>query len=118
MPNTKISYMYRDASNHKQAMTIVLAEAISDEDKKRIHAKLDDVKYFIPSQIGLEDLQGRFHNGLDFEEDHVWHELTSIQPTDATPTTTMSAAELVSRFNAVNQWDVTGRWDEMLAQMN
>ncbi len=111
--NTQISYLYRDASNYKQHMMVVLSGVVSDEDKQLIKAKLDSGEFFIPSQVDLPDLQGMMINGIDEDEDHVWHELLGIKTTESKPTYELTSAELVSRFSAVKEWLVDARWGEM-----
>lgn len=111
--NTEISYLYRDASNYKQHMTVVLSGVISDEDKQLIKAKLDDGEFFIPSQVGLPDLQEMMIDGFDEDEDHVWHELLNIEITASDPTYDLTGDDLVRRFKAVKEWLVDARWGEM-----
>jgi hypothetical protein len=65
---------------------------------------LEQGRYFIPSQAGLDDLQGAYAEwipGLD----HAWHELDDVTATSERPTEAISAEELLQRFATV-------RWDE------
>ena len=54
--NTKISYLYRDASNYKVGNTAVVAGEISEKDQKYIFGHcLDDDEWFIPHKVGLPE---------------------------------------------------------------
>jgi hypothetical protein len=102
--NTVLHYQYRDENNYKQGERVVLQGAIAWVD---IHPFLDEGEYFIPSQVGLDDLQMRF-GGIS-DADHPWHELRAddLDVTDEEPTTDITADELRQRFATV-QWDE--RW--------
>ena len=109
--NTELNYLYRDGSNYKQSETVVLAGTITRE---HLEPYLDEGWYFIPSQVGLEDLQARFPS-LG-EDDHVWHELQEVTPTDAEPTTPMTAADLLARFRVVT-WDEAAAMEQLGLEM-
>lgn len=107
--NTKISYMYRDADNYKQYAEVVIEGSISDEDKKLILNKRDEELYFIPSQVGLDDLQERMPSPIG-DSDHIWHELQDedINLTEDDPTinhTFDNVKDLVDRFKEIDKWD-------------
>lgn len=55
--NTVFSYLYRDADNYKARETVVLTGAPRPGDFDVIQSALDDGCFFIPSQVGLPDLQ-------------------------------------------------------------
>lgn len=83
--NTRVSYMYRDASNYKQHMEVVLEGAMTLEQAAAIDALLtgDDVD-FLPLLVGLEPAGWSSDGGgSHYGDDHPWHELTMIEPTDA-----------------------------------
>jgi hypothetical protein len=101
--NTTIAYMYRDASNYKRHAEVVLAGELSEGGRQMIQAGLREGAMFIPSQVGLEDLQRSFGGGL-YEDDHVWHEVLSIQPTALAPTMACAAEEWAARFAGII-WD-------------
>lgn len=108
-PNTKITYLYRDASNYKIWEEVVVSGHISFAE---IEPCLDG-GFFIASQVGLPDLQGRWGEmGYDFpsDDDHVYVEIDAddIHPTADAPTVALSASELLDRFKqtASNGWDV------------
>lgn len=84
--NTLLEYLYRDASNFKQRGSVVVEGAIAVKDIRHL---LIDGEYFVPSQVGLPDLQHKFREqGFDFpaEDDHTWHEIVSMRPTRRKPT--------------------------------
>ena len=103
--NTKISYLYRDASNNKVPNECIVRGLLTEEQTQAI---LDcrDGDNFIPSQVGLPEK--RFDR-FDPEEDTCWFELyeSSFDPTDAEATVDMSVDELVSHFlSKKNHWEI------------
>lgn len=52
--NTKISYLYRDASNYKVPNECIVRGLLTDEQTKAILDCLD-MDNFIPSQVGLPE---------------------------------------------------------------
>jgi hypothetical protein len=105
--NTIVAYLYRDASNYKQHEKFILLGEITEEGKAAVLSKLEGGENFIPSQVGLDDLQTRMPSEIG-EDDHVWHELDSdcFSLTKDAPTLKMTASELVKRFKAVKKWNV------------
>lgn len=104
--NTKISYLYRDASNYKVPNECIVRGLLTDEQTKAILDCLDSDN-FIPSQVGLPE---RRFDRFDPEEDTCWFELyeSGFEPTDAEATVDLSVDELVSRFLArKDRWDDT-----------
>jgi len=89
--NTSIEYFYRDAGNYKTFETVVIKGVLSRAD---IQAFLYDKQFFIPSQVGMTDLQPELWTELD----HVWHELDVIEQTTEQPTTPLTAHELIHAF--------------------
>ena len=78
--------MYRDASNYKVSSEVIFQGKINSEMIiVHLEEKLDS---FVPSQIGLEDLQGELQifDEMDYEEDTCWHELICIEKTFEEPT--------------------------------
>ena len=100
-PNhTRISYLYRDASNYKAVGEVVVAGRIVFPQLSRY---LDGGEFFIPQQVGLEPLQHHliaYSRGRANHDDHVWHELwpADFEPTDTEPSETISARELIAAF--------------------
>jgi hypothetical protein len=104
--NTQITYLYRDACNNKQVADGVVEGQLTFVD---VQPYLNEGKYFIPGQVGLEDLQHRFGEKLTVD-DHPWHELNEddFEATDDPPTLSMRAEALLERFRTVV-------WDEVSA---
>ena len=103
--NTRISYLYRDASNYKVPNECIVRGLLTDEQTKAILDCLDRDN-FIPSQVGLPEK--RFDR-FDPEEDTCWFELyeSGFDPTDAEATVDLSVEELVSRFlSKKNHWEI------------
>jgi len=108
--NTRVEYLYRDSGNYKQFASVVLTGEITPEERARIAAALDSGEYFIPGQVGLEDLQPKMPFFPNRESDHVWHELDpnlGIAVVDYPPTMDLDVHEFASRF--------TGEWDILAA---
>jgi len=53
--NTKIEYLYRDASNYKVYNECVVKGIVTAEQRKEIVDCLNEGEYFIPSQVGLPE---------------------------------------------------------------
>jgi hypothetical protein len=75
--NTKISYMYRDASNYKAHREIVVKGKLTLE---QLQPCLYEGEFFIPEKVGLEELQHEL-TSFPSEDDHVWHTICSVEPT-------------------------------------
>jgi hypothetical protein len=65
--NTKFNYLYRDAWNYKKFHSIILHGVIKLE---QIEPFLRDQCFFIPSEVGLPDLQEEVFKTYD----HIWEE--------------------------------------------
>ncbi len=108
--NTKMRYLYRDASNYKKGNSIVLEGTFSEEQISRIYASLSEGEYFIPRQVGLPE--ERFRELT--EDDHCWFELSedreyAFEPTAKKPTIDISPEELTRAFEyAAGNWDDVG----------
>lgn len=59
MMNTRISYLYRDASNYKQHNEVTVPGTFSEEQIDVIIGCLDLGEYFIPKQIGFPEKRRR-----------------------------------------------------------
>lgn len=104
--NTKMYYLYRDASNYKKSNEVVLEGEFTEEDVDRIMATLQDGMYFIPENVGLDC--ERFVDWT--EDDHPYcelyrddFELTDEKPTeilDGTQWRHLTVPELAIRFEA------------------
>lgn len=101
--------MYRDASNYKEFHTIVVAGSLSEDQVKPLLSDECDGMGFIPSQVGMEDLQPRM-TSYPSADDHVWHTICdeTFKPTSAKPTVKFTAADLLKKLKDVNgNWDVS-----------
>ncbi|MCG8606146.1 hypothetical protein MJD09_14315 [bacterium] len=99
--NTEITYLYRDADNYKANGAVVVVGEIQYED---IRAYLQDGMHFIPSQVGLDAL-----NGYDAIHDHPYHELTEddFELSEAKPTSELTAQQVIANFKQAHKegWD-------------
>ena len=97
--NTSFEYLYRDAANYKIFETIVLCGALRIDE---ITPFLHEGEFFIPSRVGLIDLQP----SVKTEFDHGWHEIVEVKPSDEEVTIPLTTAELTASFRgaAVNRW--------------
>lgn len=122
MMNTKISYMYRDADNYKAYRHEVLRGTLTAAQIAFLFDKAGEgnIEGFIPSQVGLPDLQVELmsYDSAYGEEgydpfgaggsDHVWHEITKIEQINEEVTTKVSAGQFFKAFAAAAKkgWDV------------
>ena len=89
--NTRFEYMYRDGENYKQYAEVVIKGALTPE---QLRPYLYDGQFFLPSEVGLEDLQEYPYRHYD----HIWHEPVAADPTNDAPTVEVRAEDLVARF--------------------
>ena len=97
--NTYFSYLYRDASNYKEYNEVILFGSLRLD---QLLPFLKDKTFFIPSEIGLVDLQG-----CDWSsDDHIWHEIENIESTLSLPTVNLKAEKLLEKFKIAfeNGW--------------
>lgn len=104
--NTRMEYLYRDASNFKSVNQIIVMGTITDEQKKAIHRTLEDGLYFIPEQIGLD-----LYRGWDItEDDHPFCELDVendfYDTEEAADNETFTVEDLVAAFDSTD-----GKWN-------
>ena len=107
--NTRLDYLYRDASNYKKYTSCIIKGQFTEKQKKEILDTLSVGEYFIPEQVGLP--ANRFE---DFtEDDHPFCEISDedIYETLQNPTVNMTAEELYENFMRVKAtgWDITMR---------
>lgn len=101
--NTKIMYLYRDASNYKKYSEEVVAGELDSDQERQIKESLFEGEFFLPAQVGLPD-SNRFY-GTD--DDHPWFELCECVPTTQEATAEVSAVQLVQNFVATREnWDI------------
>ncbi len=99
--NTLITYQYRDAANYKEFDTVIIHGLLSLKD---IEKYLYEKEFFIPSEIGLKDLQPETLN----QDDHIWHEILEISYTHEKPTVHITADEIISNFSkaSLEKWNI------------
>ena len=101
MKNSKIYYLYRDAANYKTFNDAVVSGSVTLEE---LSPYFHDHQFFIPSEVGLEDLQPEIFT----IDDHIWHEVFSVEPTEESPTGEIGSKELVEKFKYLSSID----WNE------
>ncbi len=99
--NTLIAYQYIDAANYKEFDTVIIHGQLSLSDIEKF---LYEKEFFIPSEIGLKDLQPESIN----QDDHIWHEILEISHTNKQPTVNITAQEIISNFKkaSLNEWNI------------
>ncbi len=102
MPNTALHYMHRDAANYKRWGCVVFSGAITPEQEQRLRANLGPGDTFLPEQVGLANLLEEWASAYD--DDGPWHEIESIEVTEARPNDHRTVAEFVDDFATV-EWD-------------
>lgn len=104
--NTRMEYLYRDASNYKSCNQIIVSGNITEEQKKAIHSTLEAGTYFIPEQIGLD-----LYRGWEVsEDDHPFCELDVehdfYETDESVGDEIFTVEDLVAAFVATE-----GKWD-------
>lgn len=112
--NTRINYMYRDASNYKSFNTAVVDGILSDTDCHAIYHCCDDdggQRYFIPHMVGLPEKT--FEDYGQYDDDHPWFEIDQFfaEGTNDAPTVDLTAKQLVENFRKMS-----GQWDAEIAR--
>ena len=99
--NTLINYQYRDAANYKEFDTVIIHGQLS---LGNIEEYLYEKEFFIPSEIGLKDLQPENLNS----DDHIWHEILEIRHSLENPTVNITAEEIISNFRkaSLEEWNI------------
>ena len=99
--NTKFTYQYRDACNYKKWAEVIVHGEMTLAD---IQPFLYEGEFFIPSMVGLEDLQ----DGPWTVDDHPWHEVVGVEYTEAPASGTLEAKERRRRFfsRSKSQWQI------------
>ena len=99
--NTKITYLYRDASNYKAWGEEVIKGTLK---LNQLTPYLIDTEFFIPIDIGLPNLQPHPRN----EDDHDLHTIEELEATTDKPTIRINAETLINNFQKarVREWRV------------
>lgn len=112
MKNCVFEYLYRDASNYKAFVVLLLNGTASKSDLARIIEVLDGGEFFIAEQVGVPALYEelwKYSNGPT-EDDHVWHTfvgLRAAKESDLNEQVWGNLDELVKRFAAVRRWNLS-----------
>ena len=96
--NTRINYLYRDASNYRVSNSCIVRGHMTEEQRRTILSAMDEEMYFIPSAVGMPEKKFE----TETEDDHPFFELTceDFEGTDEPPTLDISCEELAERFAA------------------
>lgn len=97
--NTKFEYLYRDAANYKQFGEVIIPGILK---MKELRPFLRDQLLFIPSKVGLPDLQPKEWS----IDDHIWHEVENLIETMEQASIGTTAHRLLECFRVANenQW--------------
>lgn len=101
--NTKIHYLYRDASNYKKFNNIVVPGLFSEEQIKTIISCLNEGQWFVPHKVGFPE--EKFED--ETEDDHPWFELNAcdFEETLESPQIEETPDEIVQLFlQAKDNW--------------
>jgi hypothetical protein len=102
--NTKIEYLYRDASNYKKINQVIVSGTFDEAQKESIQDCLSEGEYFIPRQVGFPEMRFDKLN----EDDHCWFELSveNFSVTSLPAEIQMSVEDVVNAFLAAkDNWD-------------
>lgn len=103
-PNTEFSYTYTDASNFKTRHKVILVGELTQDATDELMAIAGDEEGFIPSFLGLEDIQHKNGGVWDEEVDHDLHVADGVQGIFGEPTPgLMSAGELLEAFRNLDR---------------
>ncbi len=98
---TLIAYQYRDAANYKEFDTVIIHGQLSLGD---IEKYLYEKEFFIPSEIGLKDLQPERLS----HDDHIWHEILEVSHTNDEATVNITTEKVISNFRKASlaEWNI------------
>jgi hypothetical protein len=105
--NTVLQYMYRDADNYKtNSKRFVFEGQLSKSQIAQIVEKYGEGcdGGFIPSQIGLMDLQSQLqgYDSVNYDVDHCWHEVIELATTSEPVNQIMTADGFFKRILGAN----------------
>ena len=100
--NTRLNYLYRDASNYKTGNSVVLKGEMTDDAFEEMRKCCEDGhELFIPEQLGLDLIR----DWIVTEDDHPYAELEDYELVPDRPTCDMTVQELFIRFlKAKDDW--------------
>ena len=98
--NTRLHYLYRDASNYKTCNSVILEGEITPEQYTEMQECCDDHhEMFVPEQLGLDLIR-------DWEttaDDHPWAELDGYEYTNENRDVAMTVEELLELFRKAKE---------------
>ena len=95
MLNTKVTYMYRDASNYKFWGTFIL---LGQFDLSDVESHLFDGEFSIPHEVGLEHLLNIPMN----QDDHYLHTIQEVERCEDI-NVVCSSSEMIERFREASE---------------
>lgn len=100
--NTRVNYLYRDASNYKTGNSVVLKGAMTDAQFAEMKSCCaDGYEDFVPEQLGLDLIR----DWETTEDDHPWAELEDFELVPDKPSTDMTPEKLLEEFRkAKDNW--------------
>lgn len=100
--NTRLNYLYRDASNWKTCNSVILSGKMTDEQFAEMKDCCEDGhEMFVPEQVGLDLIR----NWETTADDHPYCELEDYEYVNDKPTTDMTIEELLEEFrSARDNW--------------
>lgn len=107
--NTRLSYMYVDASNYKFYGDATFEGELTEQEKLDFAHALHNGDSFIAEQVDLESVRP----GGTYPDDGVWHEFLNWEPTTSLATEG-SVHEFIARFTST-VWDEGAAEADMLA---
>ena len=121
--NTKVSYLYRDASNYKVHNECIIIGDISTEQIREIQKCLLDGIFFKPAMVGLPEKNFVSLGYKTCDDDPEFFEIGneddidySFETTDQTNDVDMTTLELVEKFKAASKNDWLEKRDEAEVQ--
>lgn len=100
--NTRITVMYRDASNYKERFDYVLEGALTLAQAVTLIQSLDSNGNFLPGLVGLGVAEWSSDgDGAHYGDDHPFHEIDGLELTDREPDADDTAADMLAKFVAI-----------------
>ncbi len=110
--NTSFTYEYRDGANYKTRHTEILSGVLTMADIESCLSNNACDDGFIPGQVGMKELQEQLGDECQTGitgDDHVWHQVLEIVPTEDAPGA-LKAEDVKAAFLAAK-----GNWDILAA---
>jgi hypothetical protein len=101
--NTRVTLRYTDASNYKRESVVIFSGEATAEDRQLIADNYYEGEFFLPSQVGLTPINTQW--STHFEDDHIWHTITDIEPSALPPTQPETMRQFAEKFRDIC-WDV------------